>query len=233
MSALVKSVVDASDDDTSRITKPQRDDIQRIGNKTEYELETYWSRRVINARNAKKALSKFPYTHNYAELVKREVSLLRSTGFELLPNQRALIIGSGPLPLTYIELQKQTGAVIDVLDSSSEAITMSSAFCNALNIATRHIHGAGETVVLSKTYDVILLAALAGGTDIEKQSIIRNVLPNLSVGGRLIARSAKGSRTLLYPSIDTPFTGLELIAEEHPTDEVINSILIYKKKRAQ
>lgn len=230
MSKLVNSVVHTTNAELADTSELQREAIRQVSSMAEYELETYWSRRIVNTRNAKKALTKFPYTRNYALLVERELALLKSTGLSLTAQHRILIVGSGPLPLTYIELFKLTGASVDLLDSSDEAIDMSERFCRSLDLSANHIRAKGETVKLTCQYDAILLAALAGSTKQEKQTIVNNLLQYLSHDGRLIARSASGARTLLYPAIESPFKGLQIIAENHPDDEVINSILIYGKK---
>ena len=230
MSKLVKAVTLTTQKELSQTPLHQQQAIRQLSSMAEYELEIYWSRRIIAARNPKKELAKFPYTRNYALLVEREVELLASTGLKLADGHKVLIVGSGPLPLTYVELFKQTGASIDLLDSSSDAITTSEKFCHSLDLVATHIKAKGETAQLPHQYDAILLAALAGNTKDEKQTIINNLLQYLKHDGKLTARSASGTRTLLYPAIESPFKGLQLIAQNHPDDEVINSILIYEKK---
>lgn len=230
MSKLVASVILTNETELALTSELQRNAIRQVSSAAEYELETYWSRRITGARNAKKELTKFPYTQNYALLVNREFELLASTGLALAAHHRILIVGSGPLPLTYLELFRLTGATIDLLDSSNEAIDMSEQFCRSLDLSADHIRAKGEKVKLTHQYDAILLAALAGSTKEEKQTIVNNLLQYLKHDGRLVARSAIGTRTLLYPAIQSPFKGLHLIAENHPDDEVINSILIYEKK---
>lgn len=229
MSKLVDSITKATNDEFSAITPRTQQDVRLLGSKTEYELELYWSDRIARARKPIAQLQKFPYVKNYKTLVEREVSLLSSTGLVLGKSHRVLIIGSGPLPLTYKEVSEQTGATVDLLDASKRAIEMSTAFCLSLGLTPLHIHSKGESFDSDQHYDVILLAALAGADDNEKQTIITNVAQFLKPNGRVIARSASGSRALLYPAIETSFHELHLIAEDHPTDEVINSILIYEK----
>jgi nicotianamine synthase len=86
----------------------------------------------------------------------------------------------------------------------------------------------GESVELQDTYDLILIAALAGSTAKDKQKIIDTVLPHLAEGGRIVIRSAKGSRMLLYPGIESSeIQGVKLFEEYHPSDYIINSVFVY------
>ena len=79
-------------------------------------------------------------------------------------------------------------------------------------------------------YDVIYVAGLAGETVEDKQQIIDNVLPSLRAGGRLLLRSARGSRGLLYPAfVARDMRGVRVLEEYHPADEVINSVFIYER----
>ena len=89
----------------------------------------------------------------------------------------------------------------------------------------------GRSVDLANlAYDVIYVAGLAGETVEDKQQIIDNVLPSLRAGCRLLLRSARGSRGLLYPAFAArDMRGVRVLEEHHPTDEVINSVFIYER----
>lgn len=229
MSGLVRNITQAESIDTSLFKDLDIDMIRSVSSSTEYELEKYWSYKIARAKDPKKALARFPYQNNYTLLVERELALLKETGTTFSKNNSILVVGSGPLPLTYIELAKQSSAHIELVDSSKEAIDLSQRFCDALDLTAVHHNGFAETITLEKQYDVILLAALVGDSYREKQVVIANLKKYLNPNGRLLARSAVESRSLLYPQITGDFKGLTLLAEHHPKDEIINSILIYKK----
>ena len=64
-------------------------------------------------------------------------------------------------------------------------------------------------------------------SDLEKQAIIDNLRPVLSPGGRFLLRSALGARELLYPAVQVnKLSGLKALVEYHPTDDVINSVIV-------
>lgn len=212
--------------DTSTILR-----IRDISAKAETEMEKFWAKRIIASPDAATALASFPYLDNYTELTKRELKLVKESGLSLNSSHITLMIGSGPLPLTAFEMHRQSGAVIDHVDSSSEAIELCEKISQILSMQSDHYHATGEGVVLDKKYDLILLAALAGSTQREKQVIINNVLPALAANGRIVVRSARGSRELLYPAVDAKsLQHVTLLGECHPDDHVINSVLVYERK---
>lgn len=205
--------------------------VQRRCAAAEGELERHWSGRITEADNPWAELGEFPYYENYKELTRREIGLLGRTGLRLCGcSSEVAMIGSGPLPLTGWWLHQLTGARITHVDASDEAIELSCGLAAVLNWPCKFVTGLGQSVVLDEgRYDAIYVAGLAGETLAEKQAIVDHVRPALKPDGRLIARGAYGARTLLYPGFDAhAFEGVRLMEEYHPTDEVINSVFVYK-----
>lgn len=229
MESLVQGVVDTESEPTQPVATPnQAVKVREVCAETESELEKFWARRVIQSNNPAETLRSFPYLDNYVELTRREVELIKHSGLQLNSTHKVLIIGSGPLPLSAYELHRQTGAHVDHVDSSPEAIHLCSQVMKQLNASSKYYEASGESVVLGDTYDLVLIAALAGNTADEKQRIIDTILPHLAKKGRIAVRSARGSRTLLYPGIEsTEIKGVKLLEEYHPSDYIINSVFIY------
>lgn len=229
MGLLVNEVIDATGTDTDQIaTTRQKFKVRYVSAQTESELEKFWSRLIIKSNNPSETLKSFPYLANYEELTKREIRLIEHTGLQLNKKNKALIIGSGPLPLSAYELRRQTGVQIDHVDSSREAIQLCEQLMSRLGTSSKYYEAKGETVVLEGAYDLILIAALAGSTARNKQTIIDTVMPHLNENGRIVIRSARGSRTLLYPGIKSgEIRGVRLLEEYHPTDYIINSVFVY------
>lgn len=223
MSNLVASVLKHAT--LPHVSKRTVQKVRTISSDAETEMEYYWAD-ILCASPEKR--STFPYIDNYKALAEREISLIAGTGLQLSASHRILVIGSGPLPLSAIELHTQTGAQVDQVDSSERAANKGKQVCKALGMDTHYYVGGGESITLSGVYDVILIAALAGSTKGEKQRIVDNVLPHLAAGGRIIIRSARGSRVLLYPEIKaSSLKRMRALAEYHPDDYIINSVLIY------
>ena len=228
-SRLVEGVVQAPDQMT--FTDETMRNVQRAASAAETELELYWARKIQCAEDPRAVLEQFPYTDNYAELVRREIDLVEKSGMPLVPRARLLIIGSGPLPLSALEYVRQRGLVVDHVDISTRAVVLCRSVSGLLGIQGETLLGDGQTVHLEASYDAILIAGLAGESLADKQSIIDHILPSLRNDGRLIVRSAAGARRLLYPAIEArDLTGVQLLEEYHPDDEVINSVFVYKKE---
>lgn len=211
-----------------------KNDIEKIRDKcekAEFELEKYWAKRIAKSLNPKLELGNFPYLENYRELTKREIDLITSSGFYINKNTRCLFVGSGPLPLSIFEVAYQVNCKTYGLDLDQEAIELSQKTSEKLGIDINFIHSNAEIFHTKDKFDLIFIAALAGKTIDQKQAITDNLLKYLNQNGRLIMRSARNSRRLLYPDFNIDdIKNLKPVIEYHPEDEIINSVFIYKKE---
>lgn len=206
--------------------------IQKIASAAETEMELFWAQKIIESETPQITLTSFPYCNNYRELIRREIELVEKSGLSLASGSRVLMIGTGPLPMTGLELMAQRRVSVDHVDSSLTAIAVCSLVSSRLGLACGHLLGDGASVALKNSYDLIIVAALAGETPSQKQAIINNSLSSLARNGRMLLRSAYGPRTLLYPGIPAnAFSGVTLLEEYHPQDDIINSVFVYKKEQ--
>ncbi|KAF2289068.1 hypothetical protein GH714_025615 [Hevea brasiliensis] len=152
-----------------------------------------------------------------------------------VPN-RIAFVGSGPLPLTSIILATKhlRTACFHNYDidpsANSKALQLIS---SDPNLSKRmFFHNANIMNVSSslKEYEVIFLAALVGMDKEEKVKVINHLAEHMAPGAILLLRSAFGARAFLYPVIDScDLQGFEVLSVFHPTDEVINSVIIARK----
>lgn len=230
MTTLVDSIVYDTATIFSSIDPLIQSNIRKICSDAETEMEKFWAQHIITSPDPQMALQAFPYMDNYIELTQRELHLVSKSGLVLDRSHSVLMIGSGPLPLSAFEIHRQSGARVDHVDSSLAAIDLCRGVSSRLGLDSTYHHALGHEVVLDKQYDLVLVAALAGVSTEDKQHIIDNILPSLAAGGRIIVRSAAGNRQLLYSSIDAQkLKGVRLLQEYHPTDHIINSVLIYER----
>lgn len=216
---------------TAQIDAETRKNVRGIAAAAETEMEQYWAQKIIASSNPRETLQSFPYLHNYRELVRREIALVEKSGYILTKNSRVLMIGTGPLPLTGLELMAQRNVQLDHVDISLSALALCSLVGNRLGLTCEHILSDGASAALTTKYDSVFVAALAGETAKQKQAVIDNALTALTKNGRILLRSAYGTRTLLYPGIPAnAFSGVELLEEYHPEDDIINSVFVYKKE---
>ncbi|WP_308259351.1 nicotianamine synthase family protein [Pseudonocardia sp. H11422] len=200
----------------------------------ECELERHWAARIVAARDPQAALRAFPYLANYQDLVRLELGALAAVG-EPVPS-RVVVLGSGPLPLTGVMLAAEHGARVVHVDRDEESLRLGSALVHALGLDDRvsSVHADLEDPACRdaagaacREAGAVVLAALVGVDAPAKASLSRWLGTVLSPGTPVLARSAAGLRTLLYPLVgpgDLP--GLEVALEVHPRTDVVNSVLV-------
>lgn len=232
-SALVALVcrIDLSDDEVvsvlsnCEIIQQQRRLMDQCAS-AEFLLESTFAREI---RAGNKTAQDFPYYENYISLVQFEMDSLKFYCKNLTVNHVA-VIGSGPLPLTTVEMLKHLpeNVMVTNFDHSDEAIELSTVVVSynknlfvkkrtALEITAQDLDGV----------NLVHLAALVGIRDDEKKDVIDHLYNVMQPGSVLMARSALGLKTLLYKRLSTVECGRFLNLQEfHPEDrKVINSII--------
>ena len=130
------------------------------------------------------------YIARYEHLARQEIDLagLRS-------EDRALFIGSGPLPITAFEYVRQSGCKVDCVDYVPEAIECSRRITERLGLTdrVRCFQTRGEMHDPSR-YDVILVGVLA----LPKQTIMNHLDAGVKRGCRVVCRTTYGLRQLIY-----------------------------------
>ncbi len=208
------------------------DFIQKTCSKAEYELEKYWAQEIIHNKNPKKALQRFPYFQNYQQLTQLEwFSLL---GCHHNHKHNFLFVGGGPLPLTALILAQKYQQTVTILEKEQEAVHLSQSLINILKMSEqiKIIHTDAQAYSDYGKYSVINIAALAGSALKEKTNIISRIHKYTKNDAHILARSSWGSRKILYK----PFPKQDFLApvlEIHPQNEIINSVLIFKKKETK
>ncbi|KAL8840927.1 MAG: hypothetical protein Q9170_001120 [Blastenia crenularia] len=184
--------------------------LRRICSDGEYQLEAYWTKKLLRKEGqikANAALLTFTYYENYLDLLRMEMSAMASVIKGARPKKYA-VLGSGPLPMTSIcilQSLRKDGEAINVhnFDRDPWAIAKSSELCGKLGYSTKQIefqnvdvHDQGYDL---RNFDVVYLASLVGITEEEKQDAISEIVKNMSPGALLVLRSAHSLRSLLYP----------------------------------
>lgn len=150
----------------------------------------------------------FTYYNNYVELVRTELSAVRSVNNHA-PIESIAVLGSGPLPLTSICIFQTLEATsrgpprIHNVDVNPNAIMKSSRLCAALGYAGKPMTFACQDALSDElsldSFDVVYLAALVGTSFGEKHDIVARVAKRMRPGSLLVIRSAHSLRSLLYP----------------------------------
>ncbi|MFJ2758032.1 nicotianamine synthase family protein [Nocardioides sp. NPDC087217] len=195
----------------------------------EHALERVWADRIALSPDPASAFARFPYRENYRLLVKMELEAVRRQG--TVP-RHVLLLGSGPLPLTALCLADQ-GIAVHCVDHDAEAIRLSSAAFGRLGaVGVTFEHAEASAATPPHPVDVVLLAGLVGSDDAAKAEVLGEAATSLVPGGLVLARSARGLRTLLYPQVGPhALAGLNVVAEANPEvdapgTDVINSAIL-------
>lgn len=211
-----------------------RSKLIRICGEAEGLLESHYSSILASHHDPLRHLHLFPYHSNYLKLSLLEFSIL-SQHFPHVPSKIAFI-GSGPLPLTSIVLASNHLPAtlfhnydLDPVANSKAARLVSSHpdLSKRMVFHTRDVLQASEEL---QDYEVVYLAALVGMGREEKTRIIDHLAKYMAPDALLLLRSAHGARAFLYPVVDPrDLAGFEVLSVFHPTDDVINSIVVARK----
>ncbi|OVA16768.1 Nicotianamine synthase [Macleaya cordata] len=211
-----------------------RSKLIRLCGEAEGLLETHFSTILGSYKTPLDHINIFPYYTNYLKLSHLEFTIL-TKHVTNVPN-RVAFIGSGPLPLTSIVLASyhlRTTSFhnydIDPL-ANSLALNLVSADPDLSKRMFFHTTDVMDVSNDLRDYEVVFLAALVGMDKEEKARVIDHLAKFMTPGSILMLRSAHGARGFLYPIVDTnDLPGFEVLSVFHPTDEVINSVIIARK----
>ncbi|KAG8369704.1 hypothetical protein BUALT_Bualt14G0041600 [Buddleja alternifolia] len=185
-----------------------RTNLIRLCGNAEGLLEKHYSTILGSYEKPLHHLQLFPYYSNYLKLGGLEFDLLSKH----CPTQptRLAFVGSGPLPLTSIVLASHhlTSTVIDNYDIDESANSMAG---------------------LEKLR-CCFLGGPGGDGDRRKDGRGGAFGKAHGPGAILMLRSAHGARAFLYPVVEPRhLRGFEVLSVFHPTDDVINSVVVARK----
>jgi nicotianamine synthase len=205
----------------------RRDTVRDLSARGETELEHAWAEHIATAPDARAALAAFPYLDNYHRLTALEVRLLTHTGNALTS---VAVLGCGPLPLSALGYADALSCPVVGLDRDAAAVGRARQVAARVGGPTVRFEQADASDVSLHGHDAVVLAALVGETPSAKAAILRRVAGAMRPGALLLARSARGLRTLLYPPVDLgALPGFEVLEVVHPTDDVINSVVVARR----
>jgi nicotianamine synthase len=174
----------------------------------EGELEKYWAHRIIQTASSTPTSTKanlldaFPYHQNYIDLSRLECSVL--SAYLPASPRRIAFIGSGPLPLTSLcIMDNYPEARVHNIDRDAGALDVSRELCAELGVSGMTFGCEDVSQEGSETdwkeFEVVFLAALVGMDNETKMGILGSLARKLKRGTLVVARSARGLRSVLYP----------------------------------
>ncbi|PKI32022.1 nicotianamine synthase-like [Punica granatum] len=212
-----------------------RSDLIRLCGEAEGLLESHFSSLLASFDHPLDHLHLFPYYNNYLKLARLEFDLL-SQHLTCGAPARVAFVGSGPLPLTTLVLAANhlNDTVFHNYDidpsANSKALRLVLPDPDLSKRVLFHTDDIMNVTTALGDYDVVFLAALVGMAEEEKVRVIAHLANHMAPGAILVVRSAHGARAFLYPVIDpSDLRGFEFLSVFHPTDDVINSVIIARK----
>ncbi len=162
------------------------------------------------------------YLNRYYNLVKNEVALAGITS-----DDKVLFIGSGPLPITAIEMVRQSGCEVDCIEKLPEMADISRAVIHHLGMTAKiRVYTTLGEKFPTDQYSVVLVGALAQ----PKQDIIDNIEGGSRSDVRLLTRTTEGLREFIYKSAAFETSEFSLSAEHHATRDQALSTLLWEKE---
>ncbi|KAJ8752404.1 hypothetical protein K2173_004040 [Erythroxylum novogranatense] len=211
-----------------------RSKLIRLSGEAEGYMESHYSTILGSYEHPLDHLTLFPYYTNYLKLSQLEFNILKQHYIHV--PRKIAFVGSGPLPLTSIVLASKhlTTTSFHNYDidpsANSMAIRLVSSHPDLSKRMLFHTVNIMDVTNELKDFDVVFLAALVGMDKQEKVRVIDHLAKNMAPGALLMLRSAHGARAFLYPVVDhSDLQGFEVLSMYHPTDEVINSVVVARK----
>lgn len=212
----------------------KRESLISLCGEAEGLLELEFSTFLAKSPKAISNLNLFPYYNNYLKLAKLEHDILVRNG--VLKPKKVAFVGSGPLPLTSLvfAMNHLKSTHFDNYDFDEKANTLARQIVASdvelekrMKFVTKDVMEVREKL---GEYDFIFLAALVGMNKEEKVKVLEHVRKYMKEGGILLVRSVKGPRAFLYPVVEEhELVGFEILDIFHPTDEVVNSVILMRK----
>jgi len=233
--SLLKLILAANDNVIDKLLsdpdiKKVQPHLRSIWANYEYQREKTWSWKIINSKEPSFEIKKYPAYVFYKKLISFEFGISNALYKRAL--NRILFIGSGPLPISSILLAENYDIYVDCLDIQKEACEISSKLIPKLGLSGKinFMHKDITKMKSVETYDVIILATLAGETDREKQALLRYLIRSIKKDQILIIRTVQGLRSLLYPMIREKYLRGFQIQFQNKISTIINSVIVVKKQ---
>lgn len=215
----------------TRIESIRRPLLRKLA-KIEYEVESESASRFAdNVHITMEDLNYYWGRQYHRKLVAREVSAMRKHG--ILPGKSGVIgfVGSGPVPLTAIDLHQETGCDIICIDYCEEAIIQSREVIRKLGMDDKiTFHQSDGAAFDYKNCDMVMMASMV----LEKDNVaaqVRKTAPHAGVG----MRTVEGLRALLYEAVDIEaISNLDLLflGSSQKDPDTVNTAHFFKPRSA-
>ncbi|WP_031516003.1 nicotianamine synthase family protein [Desulfofalx alkaliphila] len=165
-------------------------------------------------KQLEKSLAHFPTLINlyglyYKDIVKREVEL-----GHIIPEDRILVIGGGPLPCTAMEIADQTGAKIVVVDKDPKAVEIARRVIKRYNMEDQIKVKLADGINISAVdYSVIHVALQV----CNRTKVLQNILSKAPQGARILVRSQRDVLKRMYSALPAWCKNCRFVEQKNST----------------
>ncbi len=234
LGSFVGAVLDLSGDDEklraledSRVRNIRAPMLQKLA-EAEFHMERYFAEMFSKQQSLSLPdLDQFWYRDCYHKLAQFEIEAMHKTVSEKDKPLKMAFVGSGPLPLTGIDMYLQKGCDMLCVDCDQEAATLSRSLVEKLGLSQKI--SVVQRDGCEQDYsgcDVVLIAALVP----EKEKVVRRVretAPDAVIG----IRSVQRLKALLYEPVSIEFAadhGLDYSCTSRDARKTINTTHFFK-----
>lgn len=193
-------------------------DLPRLCARAEYEMEKFWSQKIIESDAPKATLASFPYYADYDKLVTDEVALMGASPRDVL------FLGSGPLPLSALVVAKRhPKANIVCVERDEQACALCRIIVELLGMGAQiSVINEDANAYRSDGVDLIVCAAL-----IEDFNVFESGLAGCA--NYILAREGDGVVEFFYRRACKPNARFCLATTLHSSENKLVTSKLYRK----
>lgn len=197
-------------------------ELQYFDEAFETSLENDFARKVITGRI--KGIEKYLLYKKFLTLIRNEINLAK-----ISKDDKVLFIGSGPLPMTAILLNRFAGCSVDCCEKRKRSVSLSKKVVLEFGLSKKIkiFHRKGQELD-DGSYAVIIIACLAK----PKDKILKRVWSIVSLNTRIICRISDGIKQIFYePNESYILEAYTPINKMHAkSNRTFSSVLLIKSK---
>ena len=205
--------------------------LRRVFSTEQTSIEKYWSQKIISSKNPLFEITQFPFYSGYVSTARYLYDSIVAISHN--PIKKILYIGAGALPLNSILIAQNHNLKIDNIEREHESFKLSRLLLHKLKMykQVKVIHKDIFDFKKLTNYDVIICAILVGDDTRQRQRVINHIGKYMKFENLLLLKNIDGSRTLLYPPIDTTRfpKNLRVEAIHKKQSELTNMLIIARK----
>lgn len=194
--------------------------LQNIYETFETNLEIGFAKDIVSGKQT--AMSRYLLYRRFVKLIKNEIKLA-----DIKKDNHVLFIGSGPLPISAILVNKFTSCQVVCVEKNKNRATISCQVLDSLGLSEKIkvINDNGKKLK-ENNCSVVIIALLAK----PKSDILDNIFKKTMTGTRIVCRTSDGARQAFYeptePNILRRYKIVDKIVAG--ADQTISSVLLLK-----